>query len=86
MQLDGGTFEHNGAISGGRRMRQLPEDGTYLRIHPSGGYARIAGGAALEVTDCAPLDGQCQGTTWIDSGTLDRGGAISGRPATSDAR
>lgn len=69
--LDGGTFSRNGALSGAARMRTVPVDGTYLRIRASNVFRRVAGGAALTVSDCAVLDGACGGAVAIDQGTLD---------------
>ncbi len=80
VQVDGGTFSRNGAISGDPRMTAYPLNGTYLRIGASHEIRRAAGGAALTLTDCSVLDGACANPIAIDAGTLERHGAISGAP------
>ena len=47
----------------------MPADGTYLEAGATERY-RVAGGAALGVTDCAVLDGACQGAVRVPLGTL----------------
>ncbi|HKO38746.1 MAG TPA: M23 family metallopeptidase [Solirubrobacterales bacterium] len=76
--VDGGTFLRDGSISGAKRMQAVPADGTYLRIGGSETFMRVAGGAALRLSDCTVLDGKCEGAVAIDNGTLERLGSISG--------
>lgn len=59
-------------------MRAVPADGTYLRVRQEQVFLRVAGGAALRLTDCAVLDGNCTAAVPVDPGTLERNGAISG--------
>jgi hypothetical protein len=85
--IDKGTLSQDGAISGDKRMRAYPAAGTYLRVGDDGRFLRVAGGAPLEVSDCAALDGRCSPAVAIDGGTLrERAlGRLRARPASDTA-
>ena len=54
MQLDGGTFDHNGSISGAKHMREQPADGhARFSNNNDGGIYRFAGGAPLWISSCS---------------------------------
>ncbi len=70
VQVDQNTFGRLGTITVGQpHLRSVPADGTYLEVGATERH-RVAGGAALPVTDCAVLDGACQGAVRVPSGTL----------------
>jgi len=70
VQVDAGTFGRLGTITVGQpHLRRVPANGTYLQAGP-GERFRVAGGAALPVTDCAVLDGACGGAVRVPLGTL----------------
>jgi hypothetical protein len=59
-----------GALDPGDHARPVPRDGTYLTDAEAGRRYRVAGGAALPLSDCAVLDGRCHGAVEVTSATL----------------
>ena len=68
--VDGAPFDRLGTVTIGQpHMRRVPQNGTYLELGAAERF-RVAGGAALRVTDCTVLDGACQGAVGVPLGTL----------------
>jgi hypothetical protein len=69
--VDAGTLARLGtATAGQEHVRAYPPDGTYLRVGAEGPFHRVAGGAAIQLTDCSVLDGGCGGAVPVDAGTI----------------
>jgi len=51
-------------------LRAVPADGTYIRAAEGGAIYRVAGGAPLYISDCAPLGG-CPGFVNVNRATID---------------
>ena len=66
-ELDARSF----ALAGPKQFfRRYPSDGTYLRVNDTKAYYRVAGHAALPLSDCKVLDGACAGAVDVDGSTI----------------
>ncbi len=79
--IDNRTLQLSGSATPGKpRLLPTPLDGTYLTTGAA--VYRIAGGAAVQLTDCSVLEG-CPGAVAIDAGTISSlgGGRLTAAPA-----
>jgi hypothetical protein len=68
VQIDSQTLGSNGTATPNQpHLRAAPVDGTYLQAGSQ--HYRVAGGAAVSLTTCAPLGG-CAGAVAVDASTI----------------